>query len=324
MQVKGVDSATCRVCSSQTKPWADSWLGFPWGKCTECCSVQKLIDREQFRALEPSYDPGFLPSVTPQYKGLEERMGVDDKYRLLCDLLGPNPQGSLLDIGCGMGGFLLAGKRLGLDVLGVEPSDTHSKAAVEIFGLNVVKGYYQSHHLDRQFDFIVLSHVIEHIHEPREFLVDVMKALKPGGRIILITPNCESLAARICRKYWSMYKPIDHVTMFSKKSIKAALPKGVVVERLDTSEWPGEFAAHILSAIKTAVRPAISGVGLEKPKGPTRKSTLGPLVRYGLAAMSLPFYIAGAILDRQSCLYAVVRNEVTSGSNPQSQSDLVS
>ena len=35
------------------------------------------------------------------------------------------------------------------------------------------------------------------------------------------------------------------------------------MERLETSEWPGEFAAHIISAMKTASRPKIGNVGIE-------------------------------------------------------------
>lgn len=91
-------------------PWVDSWLGFNWERCAECGSVQKLISHDQFEALGASYDPGYMASGEPSLDLLRQNMGVDEKYRLLCRSLGAGPHGSLLDIGCGMGGYLLAGR----------------------------------------------------------------------------------------------------------------------------------------------------------------------------------------------------------------------
>lgn len=307
MSRSSIQTSRYRICSSQIIPWVDSWLGFRWGKCVECGSVQKLISKDQFEALGASYDPGYLASGEPSPELLRQNMGVDKKYRLLRRLIGADPNGSLLDIGCGMGGYLLAGRQMGLDVLGVEPSASHSKAAVDIFGLDVVHDYFKAEAFDQRFNYVILSHVIEHIYEPKEFLADVMRVLQPGGRLIVITPNCESFSAKICRKYWSMYKPIDHVSMFSKDAMESSLPEGAAIERLETNEWPGEFAAHIISAIKTAWRPTVGNVGNEKLGGPYRQTNLGILVRVCLAVMSWPFYALGGPMDRRSCLYAVIK-----------------
>lgn len=198
---------------------------------------------------------------------------------------------------------------MGMDVLGVEPSAPHSKAAVDIFGLDVVHEYFKPEAFDQRFNYVILSHVIEHIYELKEFLADVMHVLQPGGRLILITPNCESFAAKICKKYWSMYKPIDRVSMFSKDAIESSLPEGAAIEQMESNEWPGEFSAHIISAIKTAWYPKVGNVGNvgnEKSRGSYRQSNLGIFVRVCLAVISWPFYVLGGLMDRRSCLYAVV------------------
>ncbi|HET7932178.1 MAG TPA: class I SAM-dependent methyltransferase [Rhodanobacteraceae bacterium] len=233
-------------------------------------------------------------------------MDVDRKIQLLRRLLGSNPGSDLLDIGCGMGGYLLAGQALGLDVFGIEPSEAHSRAAVEAFGLDVRSCYFRSTDFDRKFDVVMLSHVIEHIYDPSEFLADVVKVLKPGGRLIVITPNCESLAARICGRYWSMYKPLDHVTMLGKRSISRILPSGTSLQRLETSEWPGEFAAHVISAVKSALRPRLGNTSATPAGNSVRQSNLSAATTSALAVASLPLYLAGKMWDKQSCLYAVI------------------
>lgn len=309
------NASRCRICESIMAQWPKEWLGFRWGTCRSCGSVQKLIGNLEFKALSPSYDPGFLDDAT-DLDSLQKSMGVNEKYLLLSKLLGPNVDGSLLDIGCGMGGFLLAGKKMGMTVSGVEPSVSHSRAAVDIFGLDVKCCYFKSGEYDKKFDVVVLSHVIEHIFEPGVFVADVMKVLQPGGRLIVITPNCGSLGASVCGKYWSMYKPIDHVTMFTKNAIERTIPADADIETLSTSEWPGEFAAHLISGCKTAIKPSLSNIApsIAAPcgaAGSVRQSTLGPVVRLILALISLPFYMLGLVIDRQSCIYAVIQKRVT-------------
>jgi SAM-dependent methyltransferase len=299
----------CRICNGPMRTWPNAWLGFAWGRCRSCGSVQKLIDKNTFDGLSPSYDPGFLSAHSAVRSELEASMDVNGKSKLLKRLLGPGACGKLLDIGCGMGGFLLAGSRLGYEVFGVEPSASHGKAAVEVFGLNVASGYFNSHNFSSQFDVVILSHVIEHIYRPAEFLADVMRVVAPGGKLIVITPNCESLGAVVCGRYWSMYKPVDHVTLFTKAALKSALPAGSTFQHLDTSEWPGEFAAHIASALRTAMRPQMANVGGTSDVGSVRQSTIGPALRLFLAVLSFPFYVAARAADRQSCLYAVITKD---------------
>lgn len=297
---------SCRICGSAMRMWDASWLGFEWGRCTKCRSVQKLIDESTYLTLGASYDPGYIEAEKIALNELEIRMGVFEKEVFLRRLLGSELEGSLLDIGCGMGGFLLAAKRIGFEALGVEPSVAHSKAAVERFGLDVVNGFFKSGDFDRKFDVVVLSHVIEHIYDPCEFIQDVLRVMRVNGKLIIVTPNCDSISARVCMKFWSMYKPIDHVTLFTKRSMAEIVPSGSSLQILRTSEWPGEFAAHILSSLKTMFRPTITSVRPGKPGGPRRQSNLAFATRFVLALLSLPFYWIGFILDKRSCLYAVI------------------
>ena len=289
--------------------WRSAWLGFGWGECRQCCSVQKLISETEYRNLNPSYDPGYDPGNSDASE-LLLHMDVDEKEKLLRKMLPTSSTGRLLDIGCGMGGYLLAGTRMGLDVKGVEPSASHSKAAVELFGLNVVEGYFKRDMFDEKFDIIILSHVIEHIYQPADFLRDVVDALAPQGKLLVITPNVQSLSAKICGRYWSMYKPVDHVTMIGNSTVAHLVPEGARLELVETSEWNGEFAAHLISALRTFVRPVMANAGGTGAALPTGRSTLGTGFRSVLAALSWPFKLVGGLFDRQACLYFVVQKDM--------------
>ena len=102
------------------------------------------------------------------------------------------PKGKLLDVGCGSGKSLLVAKQLGWDVTGLEIDPSAVKAAREQ-GLNIVEGdFRQLKHLKNQFDCIICSHVLEHVHFPLELLTLLTEALRPQGAVLLSLPNASS------------------------------------------------------------------------------------------------------------------------------------
>jgi SAM-dependent methyltransferase len=67
-----------------------------------------------------------------------------------------------------------------------------------------------------QFDIIWCSHVIEHLREPLEFLFECKRVLKPGGRVVLRTPDI--------RKFkFSFWTDPTHVSPFTDVSLSKIL-----------------------------------------------------------------------------------------------------
>lgn len=301
----------CRVCGAAMRPWHERWLGFVWGECTRCHSVQKLLTPTEYANLNPTYDPGYGPDGADP-SSLMRLMDVAGKELLLRKAFPGMRAGHLLDVGCGMGGFLLAAQRLGMDATGIEPSESHSRAAVEQFGLDVIHGYFAPDMVSSLFDVVVLSHVIEHIYHPGEFVRDLVSVLAPGGKLLIVTPNADALTARWLGRYWSMYKPVDHVTMIGKRAVPFLVPSGATLQSAWTNEWPGEFCAHVISAVRTWRHPQLGNKGGPAAKKPSaRQTTLSPLVRAVLALPSFPFRMWAKLLDRQSCLYIVLTRDDT-------------
>jgi 2-polyprenyl-3-methyl-5-hydroxy-6-metoxy-1,4-benzoquinol methylase len=132
--------------------------------------------------------------------------------------------GSLLDVGSAAGFFLNAA-RVSFDVTGVEPSiwgrkycDEHLKIKIAASTLDEAK------FPDGNFDVVTLLDVIEHVSDPGAVLRECARVTKAGGLIYLVTPDCESLSAKILGGRWWGLRPA-HIFYFSRETLTRLLEK---------------------------------------------------------------------------------------------------
>lgn len=128
------------------------------------------------------------------------------------------PKGSILDIGCSSGFFLTLAKARGFDCFGIEPNKLESKFAINQ-GLNVLGKTIDDIPLGKKFDTITMWDVLEHIDSPTDFISRITRYLNPGGCIFIQVPTSDSLAAKVMRGKCNMFDGIEHLTLFSKKSL---------------------------------------------------------------------------------------------------------
>jgi len=126
-------------------------------------------------------------------------------------------KGSLLDIGAGTGEFLLAAKKDGWQVNGIDPSEKAKKIAES-------KGIEFSNSLeslpDHSFDIITMWHVLEHVPDLNKQILELKRLLKANGTIFIAVPNFKSFDAKYYQEYWAAFDVPRHLWHFSKKSIK--------------------------------------------------------------------------------------------------------
>lgn len=122
----------------------------------------------------------------------------------------------VLDVGCGgMGGRLHASiKSVAEEVVGIEKDEDLAKRV----GGETVVADAMDFDLNEKFDVIVAGELIEHLDNPAGFLKSVKKHLRPNGRLILTTPNLQSL-------YNILYLPYNeqHVIGFNRSVLKNLL-----------------------------------------------------------------------------------------------------
>lgn len=178
------------------------------------------------------------------------------------------PKGKLLDVGCGSGKSLLLAKQLGWEVTGLEIDPNAVKAAREQ-GLTVVEGdFRQLKQFANQFDCIICSHVLEHVHYPLELLQLLTEALRPQGVVLLSLPNALSHVRAEFGSNWrgleaprhlgipTLHKLIELLTSLGYGNIKQTNVNNLtVVEsiRIQNRQLTSSFKNMLFAKLKIAL-----------------------------------------------------------------------
>ncbi len=144
-------------------------------------------------------------------------------------------RGSLLDVGCATGVFLDIARKRGWDTYGVEISEYGSHYARDSFVLKVQTGTLEEAGFPADsFDVVTMWDVIEHVVDPDGTIAEVYRVLKPGGLILILTPNQSSLINDIAYFLYKLsrklsflaakiYDPRVHLYYFSKRALRYLL-----------------------------------------------------------------------------------------------------
>lgn len=143
--------------------------------------------------------------------------------------------GTLFDVGCGNGDFVARMVSLGWKASGVDPDPTAVSQA-RGRGLDVSTGWISDVPSFGEYDVITMNHVIEHAADPIALLQECLKRLRPRtGRLIITTPNLESLGHRWLRKYWRGLEVPRHLVLFSPAALRQCVDRaGLRVHSLST------------------------------------------------------------------------------------------
>jgi ubiquinone/menaquinone biosynthesis C-methylase UbiE len=123
----------------------------------------------------------------------------------------------IVDIGCGPG-FLLgcfAGWFPDMVLTGVDQSeDLLAVAKKRCPKMIPLVGDVSSVPLpDGCADVAFALHVVEHLPQPDLLFTEVRRILRPGGLLVLATPNPEGLGARLMGKRWQGYEDPTHIAL---------------------------------------------------------------------------------------------------------------
>jgi SAM-dependent methyltransferase len=114
---------------------------------------------------------------------------------------------------------------------------------------------------DVQFDCVTLFDVIEHVAQDRALLHKISDQLKPGGILVLSTPNPRSIGKRIKGRQWFAYRDETHCNVQEQPYFEKLLDEcgfDVEDERYDglwearfgvATRWPGRFLFQLPSVL---------------------------------------------------------------------------
>jgi len=104
---------------------------------------------------------------------------------------------AVLDIGSGMGTFLVAAKPYYKDEVGLDVSAQMAAFVERQLGVKVFLEQFENFNYNKKFSLIHMSHVMEHIPNPKSWLDKAREVLEPGGVLVINVPNKFSFSFRL-------------------------------------------------------------------------------------------------------------------------------
>jgi SAM-dependent methyltransferase len=176
---------------------------------------------------------------------------------------GPLAGKRMLDIGCDTGLFVqFAQERRGVRATGIDVGERVVDAGREA-GLDLRHGTLEQIRFDAEsFDIVSGYDLIEHVSDPRAFVREVGRVLKPGGIAVFETPNYEGLVyllGRALAKLRSLDRPLSpyqarlwpafHVQYFTEGALDSLFRASGLM--------PIEIRGRELSASELAIGPRL-------------------------------------------------------------------
>ena len=249
----------CPVCGSThidplmgVKDHSVSGEQFTLWLCSDC-SLRFTQDVPDENSIGPYYaspdyishsntDKGLLNKI---YQAVRKRT-LEGKAKMVIG--NTVKQGSLLDVGAGIGAFLNVMKEKGWDVTGVEPDAGARKNAKDLFGLDLktTESFYLL--AENSFDAITLWHVLEHVHDLHKYVEQLKTLLKPGGRIFIAVPNYRAYDADKYKSYWAAYDVPRHLYHFSPEAVRRLVEQHGLKILGKKPMWYDSFYISLLSS----------------------------------------------------------------------------
>lgn len=204
--------------------------------CSKCGLIY-VQARSSANELYKSYNGGWLKSLRrnlfsrfrkfDSFGNFEDFMKKADKITALIDKHKNKRQSEpikILDIGCNKGFLLHSAINKNWDPFGIElvpelliPFKQKHKTITHQLYTGSFDDLYKNFKKN-SFDVITAIDVIEHFDNPRQSLKRMHQILKPGGMLLIQTPDSKSKNAKKTSKEWGALKPLEHLFLFNKQN----------------------------------------------------------------------------------------------------------
>ena len=253
-----VSAGPCLVCANTRHVRFRQERGYEILQCSGC-GLRFLHPQPTAAELDAFYAEQYFRSGDSVSTGYDSYAEEAANWRAtfrdrLKHLPAPRPGQRLLDVGAAAGYFVEQARAAGWNAEGVEPSRWAAAYARDQLRQPVREATLESAEFPSgTFDVVTLWEVIEHLADPRAFLAEVARVLKPGGLIALSTPDAGSTAAKLSGSRWLGWRKIpEHLFFFDRPALTRLFDQSgfdVIDHRYVTLTVTWGFALQRLGAL---------------------------------------------------------------------------
>ena len=244
IQTLGIpDRAVCPVCGGKSVESAERFHRRTFFGCSSC-GIDYLVS---FGEKENSYrEEYFFSDYEKQYG----RTYLDDfpvirrmAAQRLSVISGLAKRGTLLDVGCAYGPFLLEARNAGYTPFGLELVREAADYVRDKLGIPVIRSSFEEAVIEEEYDILTMWYVIEHFSDLDRVLKKVNKIIRQGGVFAFSTPNGSGITGKSNRRRFLSGSPEDHFTVWDPASAASVLPMyGFEIKRIRfTGHHPERF-----------------------------------------------------------------------------------
>lgn len=181
---------------------------------------------------------------------------------------GPSPR-RLLDVGAGQAVLLEEAARLGFVVEGIDHCAANADAA-RARGFAVAHAAAEALAIENRFDVVTMLDIVEHLLDPVDVLRRACRALRPGGELVVYTPNHRALVVGLAKALYviGVRYPVreifgrNHVAFFDDRSLPRALRRaGLEVRALRRAPYDPARPGQEISALDLLAVGAVEALG---------------------------------------------------------------
>ncbi len=242
----------CVVCGGTENRGFLDCGAFTYVQCASCGHVYQN-PMPQFLEVKNRYDKEYFSYELENDKNFFNLMlaGLSDIRfeQIEKQIDARNKKKHFLDVGCATGMLVEYMQSRGWQSEGIEICEDSAEYGRRNRNVKIHIGTLEEMSFpDDVFSFIHFSHLIEHLIDPSAFLQEVNRILKPGGFIVVVTPNVRGLQARLLGASWRS-AIADHMHLFSGKTLKKLLiSSGFSINKKQT--WGGIAKGLAPTAVK--------------------------------------------------------------------------
>ncbi len=211
-----------QVCENCAKRGLESYIDRPEKshilmRCPECDLFQKGALKTAV-IYEDAYHDEYERRRDAKTVTAKLRLGAAKRYLRSADV-------KMLDIGCSVGATVNAAREFGWQASGVDISSSAIEFCrndgLDCYEISGVELPFD----DNTFDLVTHWHVIEHVEDVAVALAEWRRVLKPGGIMMLETPDSSYRKAQLMGPKYAKFWPSAHLYTFNRNNLSSILTR---------------------------------------------------------------------------------------------------